>query len=132
MTTTLVTGSNRGLGLALARLSQERGDNVIAVCRRSSAELDGLGVRVECDVDVADDSSVNELAQRLEQKFFANALLACGQHWTVEMPTSNSGRVSQLRRDQHAHCLVGNAGTLLKLRKDDRGLIGVLQGLHCL
>lgn len=65
MTTTLITGANRGLGLALARLSQERGDNVIAVCRRSSVELDGLGVRVERDVDVADDSSVNALAQRL-------------------------------------------------------------------
>ena len=65
MTTTLITGANRGLGLELARLAKARGDDVIAVCRTSSDDLDALGVRVEKGVEIADDSSVDALAARL-------------------------------------------------------------------
>ncbi len=65
MTTTLVTGANRGIGLELVRQLDARGDHVIATCRKSSAELDALGVQVEAGVDVGDDSSVNALADRL-------------------------------------------------------------------
>jgi len=65
MRTVLITGANRGIGLALARLCHACGARVIAACRRRSAELDGLGVRVEEDVDVTDDGSVEALAQRL-------------------------------------------------------------------
>ena len=66
MATVLVTGANRGIGLELCRLFQERGDDVVGVCRRSSEELDGLGVRVESGVDVTEEGSVAELAKRLE------------------------------------------------------------------
>ena len=45
--TVLITGANRGIGLALARRLKGRGDDVIAAVRSSSAELDGLGVRVD-------------------------------------------------------------------------------------
>jgi len=62
----LVTGANRGIGLELCRQLQARGDEVIATCRRSSSELDGLGVRVEPGVDVGNDESVTKLAGRLE------------------------------------------------------------------
>ncbi|MEM6991148.1 MAG: SDR family oxidoreductase [Myxococcota bacterium] len=65
MTTTLVTGANRGIGLELARQLKERGDEVIATCRKASAELEAVGVRVEAGVDVGDDASVNTLAERL-------------------------------------------------------------------
>ncbi len=65
MTTTLITGANRGIGLELCRQMKARGDDVIAVCRHSSPELDGLGVRVEAGVDVSDASAVRELATRL-------------------------------------------------------------------
>ena len=44
MASGLVTGANRGIGLALCRLLQARGDSVIAVCRTPSAELQALGV----------------------------------------------------------------------------------------
>jgi NAD(P)-dependent dehydrogenase (short-subunit alcohol dehydrogenase family) len=37
--TTLITGANRGLGLALARLAAERGDRVLAAARRPGAAL---------------------------------------------------------------------------------------------
>lgn len=65
MTTSLITGANRGIGLELARRLRARGDDVIAVCRRSSTALDDLGVRVESGIDVTDDSSVAKLRERL-------------------------------------------------------------------
>ena len=66
MATALVTGANRGIGLELARQLDERGDEVIAVCRSSSGELDGLGVEVVEGVDVTSEASVRDLAGRLE------------------------------------------------------------------
>jgi NAD(P)-dependent dehydrogenase (short-subunit alcohol dehydrogenase family) len=66
MSHSLVTGANRGIGLELVRQLKERGDEVIAVCRKSSPELDKLGVRVEAGVDVSDGASIAELAKRLK------------------------------------------------------------------
>jgi NAD(P)-dependent dehydrogenase (short-subunit alcohol dehydrogenase family) len=66
MANCLVTGANRGIGLALCKLLAARGDHVIAACRNSSPELDALGVRVESGVDVGDPASVRRLAQALE------------------------------------------------------------------
>ncbi len=37
--TTLITGANRGIGLAMARLAAERGDRVLAAARRPGAAL---------------------------------------------------------------------------------------------
>ena len=39
MATVLVTGGNRGIGLELCRQYHARGDDVIAVCRKASDEL---------------------------------------------------------------------------------------------
>lgn len=63
MATTVVTGANRGIGLALAQLLKQRGDHVIATCRQSSAELAALHVDVAEGVDVATDAGVNALAK---------------------------------------------------------------------
>lgn len=64
MATAVVTGANRGIGLELCRQLAVRGDTVIGACRHASKELEGLGVRVESGVDVAD-ASVAALAKRL-------------------------------------------------------------------
>ena len=54
MTLSVVTGANRGIGLALTKLLKERGDTVVAACRKTSDDLDALGVEVVEGVDVAD------------------------------------------------------------------------------
>ena len=64
----LVTGANRGIGLEYCRQLKERGDNVIAVCRSVSDELKDLGVQIETDVDITDESSVANLVKRLDGK----------------------------------------------------------------
>lgn len=45
---------------------KKRGDNVIATCRTSSADLDDLGVRVESGVDITSGASVLTLKKKLE------------------------------------------------------------------
>jgi NAD(P)-dependent dehydrogenase (short-subunit alcohol dehydrogenase family) len=65
MTTAVVTGANRGIGLELCRQLAARGDTVIGACRRPTKELEELGVRVESGVDVGDDASVAAFAKRL-------------------------------------------------------------------
>jgi len=66
MNSVLVTGANRGIGLALCARFQERRDSVIAVCRKSSPELDALGVRVEAGIDVTADKGAGVLVRRLK------------------------------------------------------------------
>jgi NAD(P)-dependent dehydrogenase (short-subunit alcohol dehydrogenase family) len=74
----LVTGSNRGIGLELCRQLTARGDTVIAVCRSASAELDGLGVRVEAGIELTDEASITELITRLKGLPLAGAILNAG------------------------------------------------------
>ena len=66
MSTWIVTGANRGIGLAFARLLAARGDDVIGTARRpdEAEDLRGTGARVE-QLDVADDGSVAAFARRL-------------------------------------------------------------------
>ena len=66
MATALVTGSNRGIGLALVKALKARGDTVIAACRHETPELTALGVEIASGVDVTSDKSLNLLAEKLK------------------------------------------------------------------
>ncbi len=61
MPTVLVTGCNRGIGLQLCTQFAERGDDVVAVCRNSSDELDALRVRVIYGINVSEATSMPAL-----------------------------------------------------------------------
>jgi NAD(P)-dependent dehydrogenase (short-subunit alcohol dehydrogenase family) len=66
MATYVITGGSRGIGLEYCRQLRDRGDEAIAVCRSRTDELDQLGIRVEAGIDITDDASVADLAQRLD------------------------------------------------------------------
>ena len=65
MSTYLITGANRGIGLELVRQLKDRGEDIIATCRSSSTELDALSVRVETGIDVSSGDSVVKLIENL-------------------------------------------------------------------
>ena len=54
----LVTGGNQGLGLAIVKELHAQGTETVVVGRRSSDELDALGIQVITGVDVTDTASV--------------------------------------------------------------------------
>ena len=65
MSTYLITGSNRGIGLELCNQIQNRGDDVIATCRRASSELINLGVRIEENIDISSQETITNLCKKL-------------------------------------------------------------------
>ena len=60
----VVTGANRGIGLALVQQLSARGTSVVAVCRNTSAALDALGVRVERGFELTSPEAPGALAAR--------------------------------------------------------------------
>ena len=66
MSTYLVTGANRGIGLEYCRQLKSRGERVLAVCRSASDELKNLGISVETDVDITSDEQIADLVKRLD------------------------------------------------------------------
>lgn len=66
MATVLITGANRGIGLAFAKAFRRRGDEVIGTAREpaGAGDLAETGARVE-ELDVSDDASVASLVERI-------------------------------------------------------------------
>lgn len=103
----LITGANRGIGLAWARAFRRRGATIVATAREPGAapDLEGVASRVE-ELDVTDDASVALLAERL--------------HGTpIDVLVLNSGI---LRRDS-----VDNVDVALCLRQFDTNAMGALR-----
>ena len=68
MTLSVVTGANRGIGLALVQRLVERGDTVIAGCRRSSPELAKSGAEVVEGVEVTEAAGIERLVSAVGKR----------------------------------------------------------------
>ena len=68
MNTYLVTGANRGIGLALCQQLQAAGHQVIAVCRTGSDALNALGVEVIDGIDVTQAEDLKRLREMLGER----------------------------------------------------------------
>jgi NAD(P)-dependent dehydrogenase (short-subunit alcohol dehydrogenase family) len=115
MATALITGANRGIGLALARRLAKRGDTVIAVCRRSSKELDALGVQVESGVDVTSDEAVAALGRKIARQSLDLLVLNAG---ILRSDSLDSVRIEDVRAQ-----LEVNAIAPLRLAQALRGAL---------
>jgi NAD(P)-dependent dehydrogenase (short-subunit alcohol dehydrogenase family) len=65
MSTYLITGANRGIGYEYCRQLLNQGDKPIAVCRKSSPELDALGIRVIKGINLTQDQDLASLQDQL-------------------------------------------------------------------
>lgn len=63
--TIVITGANRGIGFALAKIFQQRGDIVYALCRQSSPQLDELGVKIIEGIDIATEAGITQASSAL-------------------------------------------------------------------
>ena len=54
----VITGANRGIGFAMAKICSQRGDSVYALCRKSSPQLGALGVKVIENIDIATNAGI--------------------------------------------------------------------------
>ncbi|MEU7055844.1 3-oxoacyl-ACP reductase FabG [Streptomyces sp. NPDC046197] len=111
----LVTGGNRGIGLAVARAFRDRGDRVTVTCRRSAPPDDDL-LAVECDVTVPD--QVEAAFTRAEEA-----------HGPVEVLVSNAGIIDDVlllrMREEHFSRVVETnlTGTYRVARRAVRSMV---------
>lgn len=61
----VITGANRGIGLAMCMHFKAQGDKVFALCRQSSTALAELGVNVIEGIDVATDAGIANMVTAL-------------------------------------------------------------------
>jgi NAD(P)-dependent dehydrogenase (short-subunit alcohol dehydrogenase family) len=77
VTTTLVTGADRGLGAALAQAAAARGDRVWAACLGDTPEFEPDGVAIIPRIDVTSDAAIERLVPELGDvrldRVFSNA-----------------------------------------------------------
>lgn len=74
----LITGANRGIGLALTKRYRAQNHNVVAAVRKSSEALVQTGARVLSDVDVRSDDDVAGLVSKLDGMSIDLLLLNAG------------------------------------------------------
>ena len=110
----LVTGANRGIGLELCRQLNDRGDDVTAVCRSASEELNQLGLEVIEGVDVSDGASVADLSKAIAGRQFdwlinnAGILSREGLNGLDFDAIERQFRVNSMGPLRVTHALIGN------------------------
>ncbi len=65
MKTAVITGANRGIGLALCKKYLAQGWQVYGICRSSSIELNATGATVIADIDITNTDAVMQLPSLL-------------------------------------------------------------------
>lgn len=65
MKTAVITGANRGIGLALAQRLKQMQYQIIGVCRQSSEELNSVADRIIDGIDVTSEADVQRLQKAL-------------------------------------------------------------------
>lgn len=68
MKNVVITGSNRGIGLALVEHYLKQGFNVIALCRSASDALKSSGANIIEHIDVGDDKTLVQLKQQVAKQ----------------------------------------------------------------
>ena len=102
MSNFLVTGANRGIGLEYCRQLQARGDQVIAVCRTPSPELESLGLRVLAGIELTDEADLAALVEQLEGLPLHGSILNAG---ILEITRLDNLDADSLRRQFEVNAL---------------------------
>ena len=127
MATILITGANRGIGLALAQQYAARGDTVIGVCRHGSPALEQTGARVEAGVDVTDGAAVEALARRLADTRIDVLVLNAGILGNESLGAIDAAGFDSMRRQFEVNALGPlRVAQALRDRLADNAKVGIL------
>ncbi|PJK14701.1 short-chain dehydrogenase [Lysobacteraceae bacterium NML07-0707] len=124
MANILITGANRGIGLALTRLYRERGDTVYAVCRNTSPALAASGAQVIDGIDMRDAASIARLPEVLTGVQLNTVILNAGIFSNETLDKLDDAALTAIRQQFEvntlgplltAHAVLGQLGEGSKL-----------------
>ncbi len=96
--TVLITGSNRGIGLALCQQLKHKGFHVIATCRQRSNALVALEIEIIENVDVSDQKSLLKLADHLSGRKLSWLINNAGIANGISMDRLNEDSIVSCKR----------------------------------
>lgn len=95
---TLVTGANRGIGLALCEQLNAQGHEVLAACRQSSPELDQVGVEVVEQMDQCQPDIIASLASRVGKESLDILINCAGVMARQSLGSIDEAAITQMRQ----------------------------------